>query len=209
MRSSHLQIFAEDGRGRKLRHLHARTHQHVDVPDASDLLSGAAQPRRFQMLLELQPGRFHDVPHAAVWIAVGRHEPRRGLQQVVILNPVGSHAGLNGSPTGQEDLHVELDLDEEAQLHAQVSIEVRSQGVERRHGQQLLGRRIQGVLPEPPRLGSVDAGFAHSDAGENPTSFTGPEDAGPEQGRSRLLALTLLCSTSPRQKNPTQSLKKT
>ena len=100
VRSSHLQIFAEDGRGRKLRHLHARTHQHVDVLDATDHLSGVAQPRGFQVLLELQPGRFHDVPHAAVWIAVGRHEPRRGLQQVVILNPLGSHAGLNGSPTG-------------------------------------------------------------------------------------------------------------
>ena len=106
------------------------------------------------MLLELQPCRFYDVPHAVIWTAVGRHEPRRGLQQVVILNPLGPHAGLNGSPTGQEDLHVELDLDEEAQLHAQVSIEVRSQGVERRHGQQLLERRVQGVLPEPPGLGS-------------------------------------------------------
>ena len=55
-----------------------------------------------------------------------------------------------------------------------MGIEVRSQGVERRHGQQLLGRRVQGVLPEPPGgLGPVEARLAHSDAGHGAEKNSG------------------------------------
>ena len=65
---------------------------------------------------------------------------------------------------GLHDLHVELDLHEEAQLHAEVLAQVAAKRKEGVHHKHLPLRRIQAVLTEPVRLIASADGLPHRHA---------------------------------------------
>ena len=124
-------------------------HEEVDVLDAADE-SCAAWPT---------PSARPRLGDAQVRIRVWTGVPRRRLDEVVVaVIACMLEAIAEGMLSIAKGLHVELDLHEEAQLRAEVLVQVAVKRKEGVHHEHLPHRRIQGVLAHPHRLVAIAEG---------------------------------------------------
>ena len=173
-KDAHGPVLAHGRRRRQLVHRRAGAHEEVDVLDAADELARVAEPGRLQVLVQLEARPLHDLGHALVGIRVRVRVPRRRLDEVMVgagavvasmLEAIAEGIlSIAKGVLGLHDLQVELDLHEEAQLHAEVLVQVTAKRKEGVHHEHLPHRRIQGVLAQPHRLVAVAEGLPHRHA---------------------------------------------